>query len=374
MFIPVSKPLLDEADAQAVFEAVKRGDVSGLGGPELKKFEESFASFVKAPFAVSTTSCYTALHLAMATVGIGPGDEVLVQAFTNMSTVFPIVYLGAKPIAIDSEKDTWNIDPALLESKITPRTKAIVVVHIYGHPVDMDPIMAIAKKHKLFVVEDAAEALGAEYKGTPVGAIGDVGCFSFLANKFITTGEGGMVTLKDPKLYERAKMLRSLAFGKENKFMHQDFGYNYRMTNIQAALGLSQMNKANQIINKKREIAHYYLKAFQDVPDLILPIEKPYAKNVYWMFTIILSGRHIGQRKQIMAALKERGVDARETFIPLNGQEIFIKKGLVNKDDCPVANSLGENGFYLPSGPNISSEELEYVANNFKEVVKKYHN
>lgn len=369
MKVPVSRPLLDESDAKAVYDAVLRGDVSGLGGPELAMFEEQFASFCEVPFGVATTSCYTALHLAMATLGIGEGDEVLVQSFTNMSTFYPVIYLGAKPIAVDSEPETWNIDPSLVEKKITKKTKAIVVVHIYGHPVDMDPIMDIAKKHNLYVIEDVAEALGGLYKDKKLGSIGDAGCFSFLANKFITTGEGGMVTLKDQNFYERAKMLRSLAFGKENKFMHQDFGFNYRMTNIQAALGISQLKKVDEIINKKREIASFYLDAFKGAKDLQLPVEKDYAKNVYWMFHMVLRGSLLGKRNEVMLKLKELGVDCRESFIPFNGQEIFIKKGFVKIDDCPVANSIGENGFYIPSGPNISKEELEHVAKSVLNVI-----
>jgi perosamine synthetase len=369
MFVPVSRPLIDESDVTAVAEAVRRGDISGLGGPELKAFEEQFAAFCGVSYGVATTSCYTALHLAMATLGIGPDDEVIVQSFTNMSTFFPVVYLGATPIAVDSESDTWNIDTSLIEEKITPKTKAIVVVHIYGHPVDMDPVMEIARKHNLYVVEDVAEAFGGEYKGKILGSIGDAGCFSFLANKFITTGEGGMITLKDQKLYERAKMLRSLAFGTDNKFMHRDFGFNYRMTNMQAALGVSQLKKVKTIIDKKRSIAAYYLNAFKDIRDVQLPIEKEYAKNVYWMFHMVLQGKLLGKRKTVMAALKEKGVDTRESFIPFNEQEIFIKKGLARADECPVANNIGENGLYIPSGPNISDEELAHVANQFVEVV-----
>jgi perosamine synthetase len=194
MFVPVSRPIIDESDAQAVFNAVKRGDVSGLGGLELNEFEGKFAKFCGASFGVATTSCYTALHLAMATLGIGKGDEVLVSTYTNISTALPVVYLGAKPVFIDIEKDTFNINPKLIEGKINSKTKAIVVVHIYGHPVDMDPILKIARKHKLLVIEDVAEALGGEYKGKPLGSLGDAGCFSFLANKFITTGEGGSVS------------------------------------------------------------------------------------------------------------------------------------------------------------------------------------
>ena len=373
MFVPVSRPIIDESDAKAVYEAVKRGDVSGLGGPELKEFEEKFAKYCGVPYAVSTTSCYTALHLAMATLGIGKGDEVLVSSLTNMSTFFPVIYLGAKPIPIDSEFDCYNINVKLVEKKITKKTKAIVIVHLYGHPVDMDPIIKLARKHNLFVIEDAAEAFGAEYKGRKIGSIGDATCFSLLANKFITTGEGGMITFKSKEYDKRARILRSLAFGDNNKFMHQDMGFNYRMTNMQAALGLSQMKKINTIIKKKRDIAKFYLNQFKDLKNINLPVEKKYAKNVYWMFLVVLSGKLSGNRKEVMTMLKELGVDVREAFIPFNGQEIFIKKRMTKKEECPVANEIGDNGFYVPSGPNISRKELLYVAKCLRYVINSFN-
>ena len=241
MFVPVSKPLLGKAEEKLVLEAVRSGRISGLGGIFIKEFEEKFSDFCGTKYAVTTTSGTTALHLATATLGIRKGDEVLVSTFTNMATFFAVLYQGAKPIPIDSEPRTLNLDPKLLESKITSKTKAIIVVHIYGHPVDMDPVLKIARKHKLFIVEDAAEAQGAEYKSKKVGSLGDIGCFSFFANKIMTTGEGGMITTNSKKLAERARMLKSMAFGKENKFMHQDIGYNYRLTNVQAAIGCGQM-------------------------------------------------------------------------------------------------------------------------------------
>jgi len=304
----------------------------------------------------------------MVVLGIGREDEVLVQSFTNMATFFAVLYQGAKPIPIDSEPETLNLDPSLLESKITPKPKAIIVVHIYGHPVDMEPVMAVAQKHKLFVVEDAAEAHGAEYNGIKTGAIGDIGCFSFYANKIITTGEGGMLTTNDPVLAERARMLKALAFGKENKFMHQAVGYNYRLTNVQAAIGCAQLNKIKDIIRRKREMAKYYLENLKDIKEIQLPVEKPYAFNVYWMFNIILRGKLSGKRAFFMDELKKRGVETREDFVPFNQHEIFIKQGLTKPEDCPVVNSFFEDGLYLPSGTDISESELEYVVKQIKEI------
>ncbi len=370
MFIPVSKPKFFGNEKKYVKDALKRTEISGFSGSYIKKFEESFAKFCEVNHAVSVSSGTTALHLAMATLNIKNGDEVLVQSFTNMATFFAVVYQDAKPIPIDSEIETLNIDPKLIEARITPKTKAIVVVHIYGHPVDMDPIMTIARKYKLYVVEDCAEAHGALYKGKKVGSIGDIGCFSFYANKVITTGEGGMITTNSKEFADRAWMLKNLAFGKENKFMHQDVGFNYRMTNLQAGIGLGQLEKIEKIINVKRKIAKYYIEKLKDIPEIVLPVEKDYAKNVYWMFNIVLSGKFRGRRKEFMSKLKELGVDTREDFIPFNQQEIFIKKGLANAGDCPVANSLGENGLYIPSGPDLSKKEMNHVVKSIKEVIK----
>ena len=230
MHVPVGKPLLGDIETRYVTDAVSKGEISGFFGSYIGKFEKEFAAFCGAKEAVTVSSGTTALHLALATLKIGPGDEVLVSSFTNMATFFAVLYQGATPIPIDSEEGTFNIDPRLIEEKITPRTRAILVVHIYGHPADMDPIMAIAKKHNLRVIEDAAEAHGAEYKGRKTGSIGDIGCFSFYANKIITTGEGGMLTTNDSALAAEARSLKALAFGTENKFMHRAIGYNYRMT------------------------------------------------------------------------------------------------------------------------------------------------
>lgn len=369
MKVPVGKPLFGAIEREYVNDALEKTEISGFSGGYTSKFEKAFAEFCHTRDAVTASNGTTALHLALAALGIKDGDEIITQSFTNMATFFAVLYQNAVPVPVDSEPDTLNIDPSLIEAKITPRTKAIMVVHIYGHPVDMDPIMAIAKKHNLFVIEDAAEAHGAEYKGKRVGGIGDIGCFSFYANKIITTGEGGMLTMNDPVLAERARSLKGLAFGKENKFMHADIGYNYRMTNIQAAFGAAQMTHADELVAKKRSIAAYYLKELAGLPGIVLPVEKPYAKNVYWMFNILLDGPLKGKRAEFMRALSERGVDTREDFIPFNDQEIFIARGLTQPSDCPIASNAGVNGLYIPSGTDISIDEQAYVVAQIKEVV-----
>ncbi len=370
MFVPVSKPLMGQAETDLAAEAVRRGEISGIFGSFIQEFEKKFAAFCGTQHAVTVSNGTTALHLALATLGIKKGDEVLVSTFTNMATFFSVLYQGATPVPIDCEPDTWNLDPRLLEAKITPRTKAILVVHIYGHPVDMDPVLEVARKYGLYVIEDVAEAHGAEYKGKRVGSLGDIGCFSFYANKIVTTGEGGMLTMNRPEWAEKARSLKALAFGKgDRKFMHQDIGFNYRLTNMQCAIGVAQMNKIDEILARKRAMAQYYLTALQGIHDLQLPAEKSYARNVYWMFNLVLRGRLSGKRALVMAELKKRGIETREDFVPFNQQEIFIKEGIVREGDCPVANDFSKDGFYIPSGTDISWEELAYVSTQLREVL-----
>lgn len=363
-------PFLGKKEESLVLEAVSAGEISGTFGKFLPKFENDFARYVGCEYGIATSNGTTALHLALVTLGIGAGDEVLVATFTNMATFFAVHYQGAIPIPIDIEPDTLNIDPALLEEKISSKTKAIIVVHIYGHPVDMDPIMKIAKKHNLFVIEDAAEAHGALYNGKKIGSFGDINCFSFYANKIITTGEGGMIVTNNKQLADRARSLGSLAYGgKESRFCHVAIGFNYRMSNIQAALGCAQLEKIESVIDLKREIANCYNNSLSSISELQLPVEKPYAKNVYWMYHVVLKGKAEGKRKDIIAKLKERGIETREAFCPYNLQPKEITNGLVKETDCPVANYVSENGFYLPSGPILSKEQLEYVCDTLKAVL-----
>src|SRR5713226_2746536 len=245
--IPVSTPWLGETESECLNDALKKGAISGFYGDYLPLFENEFAEYCECKFGVAVTSGTTALHLGLVALGIKPGDEILVSTLTNMATIFAILYIGAKPIPIDIEPDTLNLNPRLLGQHVTPRTRAALVVHLFGHPVDMDPVLELARKHDLFVIEDCAEAHGATYKGRKVGGLGDAGCFSFYANKIITTGEGGMITLNDAEMAERARNLKGLAFGDSNKFMHKDIGVNYRMTNLQAALGCAQLEKIEYI-------------------------------------------------------------------------------------------------------------------------------
>ena len=370
MIIPVSRPHLGKAEIAFVNEAMQANAISGVFGEFIPRFEAEFAAFCGTQYAVSCSNGTTALHLALVAAGVKEGDEVLVSTLTNMASFFAILYIGAKPVPVDISLSTLTLDPTDLERKITTKTKAIMVVHLFGHPTDMDPVNALAKAHNLLVIEDCAEAHGATYKNNTVGGLGDAGCFSFFANKILTTGEGGMVTTNDPVLAKKARNLRALAFGTTNKFMHQDIGYNYRMTNMQAAVGCGQMTMANELVEKRREIAQFYTSRLSRYDaHLNLPAEQPWAKNVIWMYHLGLRGALVGKRPDVMAALKEHGIETREGFIPGNLQEIFLQRGWTKKNDCPNANTVAYYTFYLPTGPAITEKELEYVAEKFSLVI-----
>lgn len=368
-FIPVSSPWLGDEEMDCVKDALGAGAISGFFGDYLPQFESEFAEYCGCTQGVAVSSGTSALHLALVTLGIKPGDEVLVSTLTNMATFFAVLYIGAKPVPIDIDKVTLNLDPNLIEEKITSKTRAILVVHLFGHPVEMSPVLDVARKYNLFVIEDCAEAHGAEYKGKKVGGLGDAGCFSFYANKIITTGEGGMITFNDPKLADKARNLKGLAFGNKNKFMHKDVGYNYRLTNLQAAIGHAQFGKIEQILSRKRTLAANYTKRLVNNMELQLPVELDYARNVYWMYHVVLKGKCKGKRSEIMAKLREEKIETRENFIPFNLQEIFIKQGLVKKDECPLANDVALDGFYLPSGVDLPESKIDFITERLKKII-----
>jgi perosamine synthetase len=371
MTVPVSRPHMGEAEIKYVNEALRANAVSGVFGTFIDRFEKEFAQFCDSEYAVSCSNGTTALHLGLAAAGIVEGDEVLVSTLTNMASFFAVLYLGAKPVPVDIDPVTLTMDPEDLKKKITKRSRAIMVVHLFGHPCDMDPINLLAKEHKLLVVEDCAESHGATYNGKKAGSLGDMGCFSFFANKILTTGEGGMVTTNDAKVAEKARSLKALAFGMTNKFMHADIGFNYRMTNLQAAIGCGQMDVADSLVERRREIARFYTSKLDKYKDYLqLPQEKSYAKNVIWMYHLVLKGALATKRPLVMSLLKNEGIETREGFIPANLQEIFIQRGWTTADDCPVANKIAYSSFYLPTGPSISQEELEYVAAKFSHIIE----
>ncbi len=357
--IPVNEPVITPEAKKYVMEALDTGWISS-GGPFITRFEEEFAKYLGVKHAVTTTSGTTALHLALETLRIGPGDEVILPDFTMIASVFAILYTGAKPVFVDIEPDTYNIDVSLIEAKITPKTKAIMPVHIYGHSVDFDPIRAIAKKHGLIVIEDAAEAHGALYNGKKCGSLGDINCFSFYGNKILTTGEGGMVVTNDDALAARARRLKDLAHSEKKRFWHEEIGYNYRMTNMQAAIGLGQLEHIDEFIRKKDWMVAEYGKRLSGISGLRLPVTKPYARNVYWMYSLFLEDAFPMSRDAFRKALGERGIDTRD-FFPSSISQPAVQKLFPSTERMPVSERAAERGLYLPSGLALTQEQLNAV-------------
>jgi perosamine synthetase len=358
--IPVFEPMIGETEIAYVTDALQRGEISGNFGTYLDRFEKGFAAYCGCKHGIAVTSGTTALHLAVDAAGIGAGDEVLVSASTNIATALGVYHNGALPVPVDSEDVTWNLNLELVESLITSRTKAIIPVHLFGHPVDMNQLMEIARRHNIIVIEDCAESHGATVKGRMTGSFGDMSCYSFYANKIITTGEGGMVTTNDDRLAERLRLLRNLGFTKP-RFRHEVAGYNFRMTSYQAAMGLAQLEKIDVIIAEKRRLAAKYNALLADVPGLGLPVELNWAKHVYWMYALTVEPEFGLTRDELAGKLAQAGVETRTFFCPMNRQPIFKEIGGFRSDDCPVADRLWETGLYLPSTPSLSDEKLEFV-------------
>jgi perosamine synthetase len=311
-----------------------------------------------------------ALEVAMATLRIGPGDEVILPTFTIISCASAIVRAGATPVVVDCQPDTWNLEPNLIASKITRRTRAIMTVHIYGLPVDMDPVIEVARRHGLFVIEDAAEQHGQTYKGRQVGALGDIATVSFYPNKQVTTGEGGMVLTNDEGLALRARGLRNLCFDKERRYIHDELGWNFRMSNLQAAVGVAQLERFDSILAKKRLIGAWYQQRLRGHPSLQLPLERTdYADNIYWIFGVVLDERVPLDAGAAMARLKSRGIDTRHFFWPIHEQPAFRNKGWFMNEHCPNAERIARRGFYLPSGVGLTEDEADASAHALLEVL-----
>jgi perosamine synthetase len=345
--------------------ALRRGEISGSFGEALRNFEIEFAAFVGCAHGVAVSSGTTALQLAVRAAGIGIGDEVLVSASTNIATALAVVHNGAVPVPIDSEPVTWNLDLDLIESRITPRTKAIMPVHLYGHPVDMDRLCEIARRHHLVVIEDCAESHGATCRGRMTGSFGTMACFSFYANKVITTGEGGMVTTNDDRLAERLRLLRNLSFT-EPRFRHAEAGYNFRMTGYQAAMGLSQLGRIDQIIDAKRRLADRYAHELADVKGLQLPTEQPWARSVYWMYAVVVEPEFGRTRDELASDLRADGIDTRTFFCPMDLQPCLWEVPGFSREPCPIADRLWQTGLYLPSSTNLTDDDLHHIAGSVR--------
>ncbi len=367
--ISVCEPLLGERELEYVANCVKTNWISSRGS-YIDEFEQRFAEYCGCKYGITTTSGTTALHLALVTMGIGKGDEVIVPTLTMAASLYPIAYTGATPVLVDSEPKTCNIDVNKIEAKITKKTRAIMPVHLYGHACDMDPIMALARKYHLYVVEDAAEAHGALYRGRKAGSIGDMGCFSFYANKIITTGEGGMVVTNNEEPANRARILKDQAHSPQKHFFHEMIGFNYRMTNLQAGLGLAQLEKIEQFVEMRRQNAAYYNSRLKEIPGITLPTEREWARNVYWMYAIVIQDEFGMTRDELRAKLQEKEIETRDFFIPMHLQPCFHKLGLFKGESYPVAEEMGRRGMFLPSSTGLTLKQKEYVCNCIEEA---YH-
>lgn len=363
--IPVHEPDLSDVDIDAVIIALRNGEISGSFGDSIPSFEAAFAAYCGCKYGVAVTSGTAALQLAVAAAGIGPDNEILVSASTNIATALAAYHNGAVAVPVDSEIITWNLDLDQIEALITPKTRAIIPVHLFGHPVDMDRLMAIAHKHQLLVIEDCAESHGATVRGRMTGSFGDMACFSFYANKIITTGEGGMIVTNNAKLAERLRLLRNLAFT-EPRFRHEEAGYNYRMTGMQAALGLSQLKRIENFIAKKRSLAKNFNELLADVPGIQTPAELPWARNVYWMYAITVNTEFGLTRDELAKHLRSLGIDTRTFFCPMNQQPFLVKQPGFRIVSCPVADRLWQTGLYLPSSNNLDIDTIRRIC---KEII-----
>jgi perosamine synthetase len=358
--IPLTEPEIGEEELQNVTEAVKSGWVSSKG-PFIEEFEKKFSDYNGVKYGVATSNGTTALHLALATLGIRKGDRVLVPSLTFVAAASTVTYTGAEPIFIDSHPKYWCIDPSKIEEKIDDHTKAIIVVHLYGHPCDMDKILQIAEDHKLYVIEDCAEAPGAQYKGKKVGSFGIISCFSFYGNKIITTGEGGMCLTNREELAEKMRILRDHGMNPNKKYWHDIVGFNYRMTNLQAALGVAQLKKIDQLIGKKRQTATTYNKLLQDLPTVTRDPEMPWAKSVYWLYSVLVRKN---LRDKAIEHFERQGIETRPFFHPIHILPPY-NHGL----KLPVAEELSDKGLNLPSGPHLSEDQIEEVTESLKEIM-----
>jgi perosamine synthetase len=362
--IPIYVPEIIESDADYVRRSVASGWVSSLGD-YINQFEQEFATYCGTSHALTTANGTVALHLALASYGIGLGDEVIVPDITFVATANAVKYTGATVVTVDIDRFSLCIEPASIEKSITSKTKAIIAVHLYGHPADMRAINSIAKKHNMIVIEDAAEAHGAEIEGKKVGSFGDAAIFSFYGNKILTTGEGGMITTNNKDFYEKARFLRDHAMSNDKRYWHSEIGFNYRLTNMQAALGVSQLSRINEILRKKRNIYKYYMRELKDYKQIILNREKSGYKSVFWMICLENPKWDINSRDVFMKKLYSRGVDSRPYFYPISLLPPYVGIDSV----APNARAIYSTGINLPSSPNLSEAQIVYICDQIKALI-----
>lgn len=363
--ISVCEPYLNGKEIEYVMDAVSTGWISS-SGQYVTKFEEAFSKYCGVSHGISVCNGTVAIHLALVALGIGKGDEVIIPSFTMIATAFAVCYVGATPVFVDADKNTWNIDVRKIEEKITSRTKAIIPVHVFGNPCNMDAILEIAEKHHLLVVEDAAEAHGATFRGRKVGSFSDIACFSFFANKNVTTGEGGMCVTNDDQYAKLCRYYKNVCFNPDGPrdYLHQDIGFNYRMSNLHAAIGLAQTERADEY-KKMRMVNHnLYKKFLEDIPGIIVQKDEDYSENVGWMNTIVVEPEKYGKKKdELISKLHENGIDTRLLFKSMHIQPSLRKYGCDCSGNYPVTVWLSENGFYLPSASNLSEDDILFICN-----------
>jgi perosamine synthetase len=363
--VPVNIPLLSGNEEKYLLECIRTGWISSEG-EFIKKFERGFSDYIGRKHGVAVSNGSAALDIAVQALKLTTGDEVIMPAFTIISPAISVVRAGAKPVLVESDPATWNMDVTQIEAKITPRTKAIIVVHIYGLPVDMDPVLALCKKYNLKLIEDAAEMHGQTYKGKMCGTFGDISIFSFYPNKHITSGEGGMLLTDDDDLRDRCLLLRNLAFlPNGRRFVHHELGWNYRMTNLQAAIGLAQLEKIDTHIDKKRVVGRAYDQGLAGIRGFQLPLTRTdYAENIYWVYGLV--GETEEKTNTLAAALNKAGIGTRPFFWCMHEQPVFLEMGLFKGERYPHAEKLARNGFYVPSGLGLTADDVQYVCETVK--------
>ncbi len=367
--ILVSEPVIGENETRYVLDCLQTGWISSAGA-YIEKFEQQWASYCGMRHGIAVSNGTAALQIAIGCLQLEPGDEVILPSFTIISCIQAITYNGLKPVLIDCDPDTWCMDVAQIEAKITPRSRAIMPVHMYGHPVDMDPVIELANRYSLKIVEDAAQVHGGEYKGRKCGGMGDISCFSFFANKIITTGEGGMLLTNDDAYAERARKLRNLCFESGRRFMHRELGFNYRLTNMQAAIGLAQVEKIEELVQRKIDIGQYYLNKLRDIPVIQLPVEREWAKNVYWMFGLILD-ESTGETAETFAKkMRNEGIETRPYFLGMHEQAVFKIEGLFEGETYPVTERIARQGLYIPSGLNLNLNTQDHIIRSIRGILK----
>lgn len=370
-FIPVNEPLLNGNEKKYLCECIDTGWISSEG-PFVKEFEQKMSETVGRKYGIAVSNGTAALEIAAKALGITEGDEVIMPTFTIISCAMAITKLGAIPVLIDSDIYTWNMNVDEIEAKITEKTKAIMIVHLYGLPVEVDKVLELAKKYNLKVIEDAAEMHGQTYNGRPCGSFGDISTFSFYPNKHITTGEGGMVVTDNVKLADKCRSLRNLCFRKDIRYVHDEISDNYRFTNLQAAVGLAQLERLDEFVERKREMGRYYTERLRGVDGLILPIEKTdYANNIYWVYGLVLDKNIQTDNREVQKLLAAEGIGTRTFFWCMHEQPVYREGGLFNGEMYSNAEYLARKGFYIPSGLAMTKDQMDRVTDVISNIMKK---